>query len=399
MRFLLLEGIHESAVETLYRFGYTNVERRTTALTGDELKQALDGTHFVGLRSRTQLDGDALAAANKLVGVGCFCIGTNQVDLDAAARKGVPVFNAPHSNTRSVAELVIGLAIMLMRGTFAKSTAVHLGRWPKTASGSHEVRGKTLGIVGYGHIGSQVSVLAEGMGMRVVYHDLLDTLPLGNAVRRSSLHEVLSEADIVTLHVPETETTRGLIGKAEIGAMKPGAHLIQTSRGTVVDVEALGDALRSGHLAGAAVDVFPTEPTSTDAPLDSPLRELSNVILTPHVAGSTEEAQEKIGIEVAHKFVGYSDRGTTVGTVNFPELSLAEHEGAHRILHIHRNVPGVLRAINDAVADEGINVLSQHLQTKNEIGYVVLDIERGVGDGLRERLKSIDGTIRTRILY
>ncbi|MHC4409722.1 MAG: phosphoglycerate dehydrogenase [Planctomycetota bacterium] len=399
IRFLLLEGVHESAVESLYRFGYTNVERLKHALTGDDLHTALKGVHFVGIRSRTQFDQDALAAANKLVALGCFCIGTNQVALDAAAHRGVPVFNAPHSNTRSVAELVTGLCIMLMRGTFAKSSEVHAGRWPKTASGSREVRGKTLGIVGYGHIGSQVSVLAESLGMRIIYHDIVDTLPLGNAQRRATLHDVLKEADIVTLHVPETPQTKGLIGKAELAAMKPGAQLVQTSRGVVVDVEALAAALKSGHLAGAAVDVFPVEPKSTDAPLDTALRGMPNVILTPHVAGSTEEAQEKIGVEVANKFVGYSEHGTSVGAVNFPELSLAEHEDAHRILHIHRNIPGVLRAVNDAIADEGINLPSQHLQTKGEIGYVVLDIARDAEHALRDRLKHVEGTIRTRILY
>jgi len=399
IRFLLLEGIHESAVETLYRAGYPNVERVTHALTGDELKGALSGVHFVGIRSRTQFDAASLAAADKLVALGCFCIGTNQVALSDAAGKGVPVFNAPHSNTRSVAELVVGLCIMLLRGTFPKSAEVHAGRWPKSARGSHEARGKTLGIVGYGHIGSQVSVLAEAMGMRVIYHDIVDTLPLGNAQPRSTLHDVLREADIVTLHVPQTPLTEGMIGKEELAAMKPGACLVQTSRGVVVDVEALAAALRSGHLSGAAVDVFPAEPKSNDAPLETALRGLPNVILTPHVAGSTEEAQEKIGIEVANKFVQYSERGATVGAVNFPELTLAEHEGAHRILHIHRNVPGVLRKINDAIADEGINLLSQYLQTKGEVGYVVLDIGRDAGDALRERIERIEGTIRTRILY
>jgi len=399
IRILLLEGIHCSAAEALARHGYTNVDQRAGALTGTELHDALRGTHFVGIRSRTQLDAAALEAANKLVGIGCYCIGTNQVDLTAAAKRGVPVFNAPHSNTRSVAELVTGLSVMLMRGTFAKSAEVHAGRWPKTAAGSREVRGKTLGIIGYGHIGSQVSVLAEGLGMRVIYYDIVDTLPLGNAMQRASQREVLAESDIVTLHVPETAHTKGMIGASEFAAMKPGAFFMQTSRGSVVDVDALADAVKSGHIAGAAVDVFPVEPKSADAPLESPLRGLPNVILTPHVAGSTEEAQQKIGVEVASKLVGFSDRGTTVGAVNFPELSLAEHENAHRILHMHHNVPGVLRAINDAVADEGINVLSQYLQTKNEIGYVVLDIANDAGGALRNRLKTIEGTIRTRILY
>ena len=400
IRILLLEGIHESAVETLYRHGYSNVERLGHALTGADLHEALAAAHMVGIRSRTQLDAEALEATKRLVAIGCFCIGTNQVDLGRAAHRGVPVFNAPHSNTRSVAELVIGLSIMLMRGTFEKSVAVHEGRWPKSASGSREVRGKTLGIVGYGHIGSQVSVLAEGLGMRVIFHDIVDRLPLGNATRAASLHDVLAESDIVTLHVPETEMTRGMIGAPELAAMKPGARLINTSRGVVVDQGALAEALKGeGGVAAAAVDVFSVEPKSRDAALDNPLRGLPNAILTPHVGGSTEEAQEKIGVEVANKLVGFSDRGTTVGSVNFPELSLAQHEGDHRILHIHENVPGVLRRINDAIADEGINLSSQYLQTRGDVGYVVLDIERDAGDVLLPRLRAIDGTIRARILY
>jgi len=399
IRVLLLEGIHESAVETLYRNGYSSVERLGHALTGDDLNEALAKAHMVGIRSRTQLDAAALEATSRLVTIGCFCIGTNQVALDAAAERGVPVFNAPHSNTRSVAELVIGLSIMLMRGTFQKSAAVHAGNWPKSASGSREVRGKTLGIVGYGHIGSQVSVLAEAIGMRVIYNDIADKLPLGNAARCVSLHELLAESDVVTLHVPETALTKGLIGATELAAMKEGARFINTSRGVVVDQAALADALKGGNVAAAAVDVFSVEPKSPDAPLDNPLRGLPNAILTPHVGGSTEEAQEKIGVEVANKLVAFSDHGTTVGSVNFPELSLVEHAGAHRILHIHRNIPGVLRAINDAIADEGINLLSQHLQTRGEVGYVVLDIERDAGDVLLPRLRAIDATIRARILY
>jgi len=399
IRILLLEGIHESAVETLGRHGYSNVEHLGHALTGDELKEALASAHMVGIRSRTQIDAASLEASRKLVAIGCFCIGTNQVDLAAAARNGTPVFNAPHSNTRSVAELVIGLAIMLMRGTFEKSSAVHEGRWPKTARGSREVRGKTLGIIGYGHIGSQVSVLAEAIGMRVVYHDIADRLPLGNAGRCGSLRELLAESDIVTLHVPETSLTRGLIGAPELAAMKPGARFINTSRGVVVDQPALADALKSGAIASAAVDVFSVEPKTQDAPLENPLRGLPNAILTPHVGGSTEEAQEKIGVEVANKLVSFSDRGTTVASVNFPELSLAEHEDAHRVLHIHHNVPGVLRSINDLIADEGINVLGQYLQTRGDVGYVVLDIERETGEKLLPRLRAIDGTIRSRILY
>jgi len=399
IKVLLLEGIHESAIAVLERHGYSNVERLGHALTGDELNAALAAAHMVGIRSRTQLDSAALEATRRLMAIGCFCIGTNQVALDAAAARGVPVFNAPHSNTRSVAELVIGLSIMLMRGTFEKSAAVHEGRWPKTATGSREVRGKTLGIVGYGHIGSQVSVLAEGMGMRVIYHDIIDRLPLGNAAPSGTLQALLAESDIVTLHVPETKLTTGMISADEFAAMKPGARFINTSRGVVVDQPALADALKARKIAAAAVDVFSVEPKTQDAPLENPLRGLPNAILTPHVGGSTEEAQEKIGVEVANKLVAFSDRGTTVGAVNFPELSLAEHEGAHRVLHMHHNVPGVLRSINDAIADEGINVLGQYLQTSGDVGYVVLDIERDAGDVLLPRLRAIDGTIRSRILY
>ncbi|MHC4953682.1 MAG: phosphoglycerate dehydrogenase [Planctomycetota bacterium] len=399
IRVLLLEGIHESAVETLERRGYSNVERLGHALAGKDLTDALGQAHMVGIRSRTQLDAATLETVSRLIAIGCFCIGTNQVALDAAAAQGVPVFNAPHSNTRSVAELVIGLAIMLMRGTFEKSAEVHAGRWPKSATGSREVRGKTLGIVGYGHIGSQTSVLAEAIGMRVIFHDIADRLPLGNAHRAASLDELLAEADILTLHVPETDITRGMIGPLELAALKPGARLINTSRGVVVDQDALAASLKSGHIAGAAVDVFSVEPKSPDAPLENPLRSLPNAILTPHVGGSTEEAQEKIGVEVANKLVAFSDHGTTVGSVNFPELSLVPHEGAHRILHIHHNVPGVLRGINDIIADEGINVLSQHLQTRGDVGYVVLDIELDAGDLILPRLRAIDGTIRSRILY
>jgi len=399
IRILLLEGIHESAVETLARHGYSNVERLGHALTGDDLKKALATAHMVGIRSRTQIAAEALEATKRLMSIGCFCIGTNQVDLAAAAGRGVPVFNAPHSNTRSVAELVIGLAIMLMRGTFEKNAAVHAGQWPKSASGSREVRGKTLGIIGYGHIGSQVSVLAEAIGMRVIYHDIADRLPLGNANRCATMRELLEHSDVVTLHVPETDITRGLIGAAELATMKPGARFINTSRGVVVDQPALADALRKGQIASAAVDVFSVEPKSPDAPLENPLRGLPNAVLTPHVGGSTEEAQEKIGVEVANKLVGFSDRGTTVASVNFPELSLPEHENAHRVLHIHHNVPGVLRNINDLIGDEGINVLGQYLQTRNNVGYVVLDIERETGETLLPRLRAIDGTIRSRILY
>lgn len=399
IRILLLEGISPAAVGVLAANGYTNVVRRDQAPAPGELARDLADAHIACIRSRTRLDAEVLAAAPRLVAIGCFCIGTDQVDLDAAAHQGIPVFNAPHSNTRSVAEMVVGLTIMLLRDTLRKSRLVHEGSWPKSAKGSHEVRGKTLGIVGYGHIGSQISVLAESLGMNVVFHDIVDKLPLGNAVALGSLDEVLQTADVLTLHVPQTPETRNLIGAAQLARMPKGSFLINTSRGTVVDPEALAAALRAGHLAGAAVDVFPEEPRSTGDALESPLRGLPNVILTPHVAGSTEEAQEKIGVEVATKLVGYSDRGSTVGAVNFPQIALAPHARAHRILHVHRNVPGMLGQINRLIADEEINVLAQHLETQRDIGYVVLDIETTGSSRLFARLKAIPGTIRARILY
>jgi len=399
IRLLLLEGIHESAVDLLRRGGYTNVDLRPAALPRDELMEAIADVHVVGIRSRTQLDAEVLERAARLIAVGCFCIGTNQVDLAAAARRGIPVFNAPHSNTRSVAELVIGLTIMLMRGVFEKNHAVHAGTWPKSAAGSHEVRGKTIGIVGYGHIGSQVSILAEGLGMQVRYFDIVDKLPLGNAQPLESLEALLGAADVVTLHVPQTPLTNGMIDAARLACMRRGAFLINTSRGVVVDQEALAAAVRDGRVGGAAVDVFPKEPHSRDGAVESPLRGLGRVVLTPHVAGSTREAQEKIGAEVAAKLAAFSDRGATVGAVNFPELSLAAHSGTHRILHIHRNVPGMLQQINKAVADDEINVLAQHLETAGEIGYVVLDIEKVGSSRLFAKLKDIPGTIRARLLY
>jgi len=398
LRVCLFEGIHASAQGCFTEHGFTNLQLFDRALPRDELAAILAEAHIVGIRSRTQLDRELIEGAARLLAIGCFCIGTNQVDLEGAARRGIPVFNAPHSNTRSVAELVIGLAIMLYRGTFEKSARVHAGTWPKSARGSREVRGKTIGIVGYGHIGSQVSVLAEALGMRVVFFDILPKLPLGNAAALDSLEDVLATADIVTLHVPQTPETQGMIDAARLHRMRKGAFLINTSRGVVVDQEALAAALREGHLAGAAVDVFPVEPRAVDAALESPLRGLPNAILTPHVAGSTEEAQRKIGLEVAGKLVSYSDRGSTVGSVNFPELNLAPHGDAHRVLHIHRNVPGMLNQINRVIADENINVLAQHLETRADIGYVVLDIEQA-STGLLDRLLAVPGTIRARVLY
>ena len=399
IRVVLFEGIHPGTVDYLAERGYTTVEVFDRALRPAELAAAIRDAHIVGVRSRTVLDQDALAAGRKLFAIGCFCIGTNQVDLTFAAQRGVPVFNAPHSNTRSVAELVVGLAVMLQRDVFRKSARVHAGTWPKTARGSREVRGKTIGIVGYGHIGSQVSVLAEAFGMRVLFFDIQPKLPLGNAESVASLGEILERANVVTLHVPETPLTKNMIDAERIAAMRPGAFLINTSRGSVMDQEALAAAIRERRLSGAAVDVFPTEPRTTSAALDSPLRGLENVILTPHVAGSTEEAQAKIGLEVAGKLVSYSDSGATVGSVNFPEINLAPNDKSHRILHVHGNVPGILQQINRVIADENINVMAQHLETHNGIGYVVFDIEKEASTGLLGRLKEVEGTIRARILY
>jgi D-3-phosphoglycerate dehydrogenase len=399
LRVVLFENIHASAAKAFADQGYTKVEAFNASPPPDELRKILETAHVVGIRSRTTLDAATLEPGRKLFAIGCFCIGTNQVDLDFAAQRGVPVFNAPHSNTRSVAELVAGLTIMLQRDTFRKNEMVHAGSWPKTAQGSREVRGKTLGIVGYGHIGSQVSVLAEGLGMRILFYDIVPKLPLGNAEPVDSLTDLLQASDVVTLHVPQTRETTGMMNAARLKQMRPGSFLINTSRGVVVDLEALAAALEDGHIAGAAVDVFPEEPRAKDAALESPLRGIRNVILTPHVAGSTMEAQEKIGLEVANKLISYSDRGSTVGSVNFPQLTLAPHENAHRILHIHENVPGVLNQINHAIAEENINVTGQHLETKNSIGYVVLDIEKVASSRLLKRLKLVEGTIRARILY
>ena len=399
IKIVLLEGVHERAVQLLHGAGYTDVERLTTALSGEDLVAALEGARMVGLRSRTQLTADVLDRCPRLMAVGCFCIGTNQVDLGHARRRGVPVFHAPHSNTRSVAELVIGLAVMLFRGVFPRSTAAHRGEWRKSAAGSHEVRGKTIGIVGYGHIGSQVSVLAEALGMRVVYHDIVPRLALGNAQAATGLSELLAESDLVSLHVPETPQTRGMFGAAEFAAMKQGACFVNASRGTVVDVDALAAALGSGHVSGAAVDVFPREPRTKGEEFESVLRGMDNVILTPHIGGSTEEAQWSIAGDVVAQLLAYSDRGDTTAAVNFPQLSLAPHAGCHRILHVHANRPGVLSRINDVVAAADLNIVGQHLQTRGGVGYVVLDVDRSATAAVLPALRAVDGTVRARILY
>lgn len=398
IKFLLLEGIHPTAREVLREAGYTSVESLPGSLTSDELEQAIADVHFVGIRSRTQLTAEVLAKAEKLAAVGCFCIGTDQVDLDTAELKGVPVFNAPFSNTRSVAELVLAEVVFLLRGIPAKNAAAHRGEWTKSAAHSYEMRGKKLGIVGYGHIGSQLGVLAEALGMQVIYHDIENKLPLGNAAFRDHLSDLLKEADVVTLHVPETPVTRMMIGAAELATMRPGTFLINASRGSVVDIDALAAALESGHLAGAAVDVFPEEPESNSDPLVSPLMKFDNVLLTPHIGGSTQEAQKNIALEVAGKLIRYSDNGSTTQAVNFPQVSLPENNELRRFLHVHRNVTGVLEKINHIFSEEGVNIAAQYLQTSPRVGYVVMDAEVEDAWGLVDRLKGVEGTIRARLL-
>ena len=401
IRVLLLEGVSRSAVETFRAAGYSQIDFHEKSLPEAELKQRIAEAHLIGIRSRTQLTGEVLDHAKRLISIGCFCIGTNQVDLVAAKALGIPVFNAPYSNTRSVAELVIAEAILLMRRIPQKNAECHRGGWSKSAAGSFEVRGKVLGIVGYGHIGTQTGVLAESLGMQVIYHDVETKLTLGNARAAGGLGDLLERSDIVTLHVPETAQTQNMIGAAELARMKAGAVLINASRGTVVDIDALAASLRSGHLAGAAVDVFPIEPKGNDDAFVSPLIGMDNVILTPHVGGSTLEAQDNIGIEVAAKLVRYSDNGSTLSAVNFPEVTLPEHAGSHRILHIHRNVPGVLSKINDIFGERGINIDGQFLRTDPNVGYVVIDVaaDDAQASELRTALSAIPGTLRTRVLY
>lgn len=399
IRILLLEGVHKSALKTLQDNGYTNIEYLKTSLPEDELIEKIKDVHFVGIRSRTNLNEKVIAAASKLVAVGCFCIGTNQVDLQAAKARGIPVFNAPFSNTRSVAELVLGQLIVLLRRIPQKNAKAHRGEWEKSAEGSYEARGKTLGIIGYGHIGTQLSILAEHLGMKVRFFDIEDKLVLGNSEQIKTLDELLSIADVVSLHVPETPQTKEMFGPSQLAKMKPGAILINASRGTVVDIDALAESLASGHISGAALDVFPVEPKSNSEEFVSPLRQFDNVILTPHVGGSTQEAQQNIGIEVAGKLAKYSDNGSTLSAVNFPEVSLPEHLSRSRLLHIHENRPGVLTLINQAFAAKGINIAAQYLQTNADIGYVVIDVESDKADEALTELMQIDGTIKTRVLH
>ncbi len=399
MKVLLLEGIHDRAVENFARHGYTTIERHKKALAGPELKEALSGVHFVGIRSRTRVTADALAGARKLMAVGAFCIGTNQIDLEAAMMRGIPVFNAPFSNTRSVAELVLAEIVFLLRGIPAKNALLHRGVWAKSADDAREVRGKTLGIVGYGNIGTQLSVMAEALGMDVRFFDIVTKLPLGNARMMPTLEDLLEQADVVTLHVPETPLTQGMMGREQFARMKPGAMFINASRGTVVDIEAATAALESGQVGGAAFDVFPREPEGNHEEFRSSLRLFENAILTPHIAGSTIEAQANIGIEVSEKLVRYSDNGSTISAVNFPEVSLPEHPGSHRILHIHHNVPGVLSRINAVFSKNRINISGEYLMTNAKIGYVVIDVEAESSRIAVKALRDIEATIRTRVLF
>ncbi|MHC1481454.1 phosphoglycerate dehydrogenase [Frateuria aurantia] len=401
IRVLLLEGVSESAVETFKNAGYTQIEYHKKALPEAELIESISQAHIIGIRSRTQLTAEVFEHAKRLIAVGCFCIGTNQVDLDKAERLGIPVFNAPYSNTRSVAELVLAEAIMLMRGIPQKNAECHRGGWSKSAAGSYEVRGKVLGVVGYGHIGTQISILAEALGMKVLFHDIEAKLSLGNAQATGSLDELLQRADIVTLHVPETPSTKLMIQAPQLAQMKTGAILINASRGTVIDIDALAESLRSGHLGGAAIDVFPVEPKGNGDKFVSPLIGMDNVILTPHIGGSTLEAQDNIGVEVAAKLVRYSDNGSTLSAVNFPEVSLPEHAQSRRLLHIHQNVPGVLSRINELFSAGNLNINAQFLQTRPALGYVVIDVaaDEATTQNLRDQLAAIPGTLRTRVLY
>lgn len=393
-RIVLFENIHASAREVFVAAGFDEVITHAGALTGDALLEALQGAHVVGIRSRTQLDQGVLAKLPDLKAIGCFCIGTNQVDLETAALQGIPVFNAPFSNTRSVAELVLAETILLLRRIPEKNARVHQGFWDKTADGAYEARGKTLGIVGYGNIGTQVGILAEALGMSVLYHDIEAKLPLGNAHATSSLKKFLGQVDVVTLHVPGGKETNNLMDADAIAAMKPGSILINASRGTVVDINALHRALKSGHLSGAAIDVFPVEPKSRDEALDSPLRGMDNVILTPHIGGSTQESQENIGREVAEKLKLYLGSGTTKGAVNFPEISWHEQAGTARIIHIHQNVPGAMGALSNLMGEYGLNIVSQQLQTRGKIGYAITDVDGELTDQIIQGLRSHPITIR-----
>ncbi len=396
---LLLENISPSAVKIFNKNGYTNVQRISGALSEDELIKAIKDVHLLGIRSKTHISKNVLKVAKKLQAIGCFCIGVNQVDLNAATLAGVAVFNAPYSNTRSVAELVIGSAIMLIRRMPDKNKAAHEGRWLKEAKGSYELRGKTLGIIGYGNIGSQLSVMAESLGLKVIFYDIETKMPLGNATGVRSLNELVAKSDVISLHVPENVTTNYLVNKELLKEFKPGSILINYARGHVVDLEALKESLESGHLAGAAIDVFPVEPEKNGDHFETPLQNLSNVLLSPHVGGSTEEAQENIGEDVSNKLFLYLEKGVSNGSHTVPPLALPLQEGTHRILHIHNNVPGVLSAINSQLSQNDINIVGQYLKTNDDIGYVVLDVNKELSAHASELLKEVKGTIKVRLLY
>ena len=399
IKILLLEGVHQNALDVLKQAGYSQIEFHKGALSEEDLLKSIADAHFVGLRSRTQLTAPVLAAAKKLVAVGGFCIGTNQVDLKAATERGIAVFNAPYSNTRSVAELVIAQAILLLRGIPEKNAKAHRGVWLKSADHAYEIRGKTLGIVGYGNIGMQLSVIAEALGMQVIFYDVVSKLPLGNAHQVGSLQELMAQSDVVSLHVPDKPSTRQMIGAQELGWMKAGAIFINAARGTVVQIDALVERLQAGHIGGAAVDVFPVEPKTNQDEFISPLRGFDNVILTPHIGGSTLEAQANIGSEVAEKLVRYSDNGTTTSSVNLPEVALPAHPGRHRILHIHQNRPGMMAAINRAFSDLGANISAQYLQTNETVGYVVMDVDAQHSQAVLEKLHGVEGTLKARLLF
>jgi D-3-phosphoglycerate dehydrogenase / 2-oxoglutarate reductase len=399
IRILLLENISEAAADEFRKRGYTGLTKLPGALGEADLTEAVRGVHILGIRSKTRVTERVLAAADKLLAVGCFCIGVNQVDLKAATAAGVAVFNAPYSNTRSVAEMVVGLCVMLIRRVPDRNAAAHRGVWLKESRGSYELRGKTLGIIGYGNIGSQVSVLAEALGMKVVYYDVVPKLPHGNARQAGSLSELLGESDIVTLHVPGGPSTREMINERTLAELRPGAVLINYSRGDVVDLAALRRAIESGHVTGAAVDVFPEEPEKNGDPFSTVLQNLPNVILTPHIGGSTEEAQEGIGLDVSSKLIQYLEYGTSSGSHTVPAVSLPPQDGTHRVLHIHRNVPGVLGEINSKLSGRGVNILGQYLKTNDEIGYVILDVDTRLSDEAVRVLKETGGTLKTRVVY
>lgn len=396
---LFLENISDTAVKYFKDAGYASVRKLGGALSESQLIAEIKDVHLLGIRSKSQITKNVLEAANKLQAIGCFCIGVNQVDLKNARQQGIAVFNAPYSNTRSVAELVIGLAVMLIRRIPDKNKAAHEGIWLKDAKGSYELRGKTLGIIGYGNIGTQVSILAEALGMRIIFYDIIKRLPLGNAVAKSSLQELVGEADIVTLHVPETRQTTNLINESTLAQFKKGGILINYARGEVVDLNALRSAVLDGRISGAAVDVYPHEPEKNGDRFQTPLQNLSNVILTPHIGGSTEEAQQNIGEDVSNKLYQFLEMGITIGSHSIPPLSLPPQEGTHRILHIHKNVPGVLSAINTELSNHHINIVAQYLKTNDDIGYVVLDVDKELSSHAFQLLKEVKDTVKVRLLY